>query len=133
MLPRIRLQVRRVAQDANEDVLCADVEIEAAGDCQADEANAVRDDLDRWTSGAERGRGDVLATPAVDDQREAEVGGNDDAHADVQSLLVVARFAHLANYRKEGGGAGVGDVDAAGCYHSCGECRVGNGMESKVV
>ena len=70
---RVRLQVSTIPQDSDEDILRRDVEIETAAHRQSDETNCVRSDLQITPCGAEGGRCDVLATPAVDDQGEAEV------------------------------------------------------------
>lgn len=97
----VSLQMRTVAENAHEEVLCSDVQIQACGDNEPDEADAVCDFLDRWTSGAERWGGDPLSAPFVDDKGEGEVGGLHDGHADVQGFVEVFWFAHLGDDGEE--------------------------------
>lgn len=81
MHDRVLLQVLRVAEDAHEEVLGGDVDVQASANEQADEADTISNLLDGVTSTTERRRGNPFAAVAVDDQTEGEVGGGDDAHA----------------------------------------------------
>lgn len=107
----VSLEMFRVPQDAHKEILCADVHIQRAADDEAGEGDAVRDALDGLACGAERGTGDPLPAPGVDDQAEGEVGGCDEGHAEINGFGVVARPAHLGDDGEEGGGCGAGAED----------------------
>lgn len=52
---RVGLKVLRVSKNSDEDVLCADVDIERATDTQSDKTDAIRDLLHCRASTAQRG------------------------------------------------------------------------------
>lgn len=70
---RVALEVDRVPQDADEEVLGGDVDVEARADEQTGQADAVGDFLDQGARAPQGWRGYPLAAPSVHDQAEGQV------------------------------------------------------------
>lgn len=66
----VLLEVWRVSEYADEEIFCCDVEVETGRDDEANETDSIRDFLDCWACGTERGRGNPLSAPSVYDQGE---------------------------------------------------------------
>lgn len=128
----VRLEMLRVAQDPHKEVLCANVHVQRAADDEAGEGDAVRDALDSLARAAERGRGNPLAAPGVDDQAEGEVGGRHEAHAQVHGFGVVSWFAHFGDDGEEGGGCGARAEDCCGGGDAYGEGGIANGAKAEI-
>ena len=117
---RVRLQMARVAQDSDEQVLGCDVYVETAGDDQAREGDSVGNSLDGFAGATKRWGGDPLAAPGVDYQTEGQVGGRYQAHAQVDCFGVIFWLAHLRDDREEGRCGCAGDEDRCrGCDAGC--------------
>lgn len=78
------------------------MQVETGADNEAYESNTVGDILNGWAGRSQGWRGDPLAAPFVDYEREREVCCLDDGHAGVQGLVEVLWPAHLADDWQEG-------------------------------
>jgi hypothetical protein len=129
----VGLKVSRLTQNADKDILCADVDIECTTDAKTDEADAVRNLLDRWSRAAERGRRDPLATVLVDYKTEREICGCNKAHAYIDGLRVFLGVLHLGHHRQESRCTSSGAEDRGSCSDTSCKCRASNDVVPEVV
>jgi hypothetical protein len=129
----IRLQMPRLPQHADKDILRAHMHKQRTTDTQPHEPNSIRDLLHHGAGAAQRGGRNPLAAVPVHDEREGEVSGGDDAHAHGHGFRVLLRPAHLGHDGEEGGGAGAGAEDCACGGDARGEGRVADYVVAEVV
>lgn len=87
------------------------MDVQAGTDQKTNQTNAVSNLLDGITGGPKGRRGNPLPAVTVDNQRESQIRRCDDGHAEVNSLVVVARLAHLGDDGQESTGTGSGAED----------------------
>lgn len=95
--PCVGLQVLGIPQNPHENILGADVQVQAPGNQKTDEPDPVRHNLNRRARGSERRHRHPLAAVAVHNQRKGSVRRNDDRHAEEEGLAKVAGLAHFAD------------------------------------
>lgn len=129
----VGLKMPRLAQDTDENILCADVDIERTTDAKADQAYAVRNLLDHWSYTPERGRCNPLTTVLVDYKTEGEVCGCNKTHAHVDSLRVFLWVLHLGHDWQKSRSTSPGAEDRSSRSNASRKGRASNDVVSEVV
>lgn len=156
----VLLEMRTVAEEADKDVLCGDMEVETARHGETDQpcsqislqfpdvlsgkemrgegkggkthTDAISNLLHCRPSGPQGWIADPFSAPLVYHQCESEVRSLNDRHRNIYRFVVVPRIRHLTDHRQERTGARTGDKDRTRSRHSNDESGVRNDVVPEI-